>query len=198
MAPFLPFTVTLNVGWLWITFFTAHMSAARRMASWYFAGTDSGSSMRRSTPLTVPWGSNRKPWLEDLGCDGALPPLDADSIKVAGLTFPKRTGLGVDAVNPRAYGQASPECRQEVAELLMRAEASLEWPRQLQLLIYCMLAKPEGGVRGIAKLPSLFRLWERARYPLLEEWYAGGLPQLRLGAFWRHGGGGGVGAALGG
>jgi len=81
-----------------------------------------------------------------------------------------RTGLGVDSINPRVYGQATGEAREAVAMVLNQAERSLCWPQQINLLVYFMLVKPEGGLRGIAKLPSLIRLWEKIRYPLVARW----------------------------
>ena len=69
----------------------------------------------------------------------------ADDIRMADVGFKATTGLGVDAVNPRVYAQASEECREALAGILNAVEVSLQWPRQIELLIYFLISKPAGG-----------------------------------------------------
>ena len=69
------------------------------------------------------------------------------------------------------YGQVCEVGQEAIAGVANHVERKLQWPAQVNLLIYFLMLKPEGGNRGIAKLPSLVRLWERVRYPVTAEWY---------------------------
>ena len=57
-----------------------------------------------------------------------------------------------------------------VSALLHKVEASLVWPSQVALLIYLLIPKAESGTRPIGKMPTLVRLWEAARFPLVARW----------------------------
>ena len=53
-----------------------------------------------------------RPWLEDAPEeDDPQEPIDAIAVETAERRFERKTGQGVDAVNPRVYGNASVEAR---------------------------------------------------------------------------------------
>ena len=52
--------------------------------------------------------------------------------------------------------------------LLMEAFEKLGvWPGQFQAILISLFPKPDGGRRPIGLLPSLVRLWERVRKPVV-------------------------------
>ena len=60
----------------------------------------------------------------------------------------------------------------DVCRLLQRCERTGEWPEINALVVIVLLAKPDGGSRPIGLLPSVVRLWMRARADLLRDWEA--------------------------
>ena len=109
-------------------------------------------------------------WLQAPEEDEALPPLSGPEVRRAAGRFTERTGLGVENWNPRVLRPCSQEALAAFAQLLMTVEASLLWPAQVHLLIYFMIPKLGGGLRPIGKMPTLVRLWETARFPLVAAW----------------------------
>ena len=99
-----------------------------------------------------PVQSSLRPWLEqgDTAETELLAPITAEEVCAGGMSFKVRTGLGVDNINPRVYGQATEGTREAIALVLNQAELTLDWPQQVKLLVYFMMVKPEGGLRGIA------------------------------------------------
>ena len=55
-------------------------------------------------------------------------------------------------------------------KVLVRCEASGKWPAVIELVIICLLPKPEGGFRPIGLLPALPRIWMRARRNATLQW----------------------------
>ena len=114
-----------------------------------------------------------RPWfsLEDEEEGEHLGEVTGRQVYEASRKFKASTGLGVDRINPRLYGQVCEAGQEAIAGVVNHVERKLQWPAQVNLLIYFLMQKPEGGNRGVAKLPSLVRLWERVRYPVMAEWY---------------------------
>ena len=52
----------------------------------------------------------------------------------------------------------------------MLIEALGEWPALLGIVLICLIPKTDGGRRPIGLLPSLIRLWMRARLSVAREW----------------------------
>ena len=55
-------------------------------------------------------------------------------------------------------------------KLLRRCEAAGHWPKVIELVIICLLPKPDGGFRPIGLLPVMPRIWMRARRNATREW----------------------------
>ena len=54
--------------------------------------------------------------------------------------------------------------------LLNNVEKAMTWPMHILLNIIVLMGKPAGGVRPIALMPMLYRLWTKIRKPYLAEW----------------------------
>ena len=52
----------------------------------------------------------------------------------------------------------------------MRCEAEGQWPAAIEMVIICLLPKPDGGFRPIGLLPVLPRIWMRARRNATRRW----------------------------
>ena len=113
-----------------------------------------------------------QPWLDEPGDDEQLPDITAANVEESCRKFKANTGLGADKVHPRVYSDASQEIRQATADLLMSVERSLCWPQQIQLLLCILLMRPGGGDRPVFIMPSLIRLWEKIRLPIMKKWAA--------------------------
>ena len=100
------------------------------------------------------------------------PPLVLEHFSRARLTFPVGTGLGWDALHPRALTRLPVGILEAAMQLLMLCEAAGRWPRAVQLVIIVFLAKVDGGFRPIGLIPALPRIWMRARRNLAKEWEA--------------------------
>ncbi len=85
-------------------------------------------------------------------------------------SFACGTGLGWDALHPRALLRCSDILIDTICELLMRCEAAGEWPKAVALIVVVLLPKPDGGFRPIGLLPLLPRIWMRARRDVATAW----------------------------
>ena len=83
------------------------------------------------------------------------PPLVMEQFSRALLTFPVGTGLGWDALHPRALTRLPVGILEAVMQLLMLCEAAGRWPSVVQLVIIVFLAKADGGFRPIGLIPAL-------------------------------------------
>ena len=54
--------------------------------------------------------------------------------------------------------------------VLLAVEAAGKWPNSVGLVIVCLLSKPDGGWRPIGLMPTLVRLWMRARLDVARAW----------------------------
>ena len=95
--------------------------------------------------------------------DWDVPPeLLLDELLKSLASFPNGTGLGWDRVHPKALLRAHAKWIDSLLKLLMRCEAAGQWPATIELIIICLLPKPDGGFRPIGLLPVLPRIWMRA------------------------------------
>ena len=86
------------------------------------------------------------------------------------MSFPNGTGLGWDRVHPKALLRADPQWIAALLKLLIRCEATGQWPQVIELVIICLLPKPDGGFRPIGLLPVLPRIWMRSRRNATQLW----------------------------
>ena len=100
----------------------------------------------------------------------ALPSLSGSEISLAASKFKRTTGLGVDAFSPRWFCQLSEGLLQGFAELLMAIERLGAWPVVLRTLLIVQIPKADGGRRPIGLLPTLVRVWEKLRKPIVASW----------------------------
>ena len=117
-------------------------------------------------------GRARSPWREwqsGVGEIGTMP-LRARELRVAAAQFKKTTGVGVDAISPRAYGWLSDELLDAIGRFLGTLEEEGVWPQQLEEALIHLIPKAAGGRRPIGLLASLPRLWARARKERIREW----------------------------
>ena len=113
-----------------------------------------------------------KPWMLAPTPDELqeLPGLTVQSFVAAARSFKRRTGIGADAVHPRAFASLSEEGTKAVVHILQLIEQSGVWPQRLSHVYYFLIPKLGGGLRPIGLLPSLVRIWERMRRPIVSAW----------------------------
>ena len=80
------------------------------------------------------------------------------------------TGVGADAISPRALTRLPQSLLQELASLLMLAEDTGDWSTAISLVLIVLLPKEEGGYRPIGLFPTLIRVWMRARAAVARDW----------------------------
>ena len=93
-------------------------------------------------------------------------------VRAACRSFPANTGLGVDAIQPRALLRLSDEAIRALCRLLMAIELYGSWPALVRMVLVILLPKPDGGRRPIGLLPTLVRVWMRIRGPVVGKWRA--------------------------
>jgi ribonuclease HI len=118
----------------------------------------------------APWRHLPDGWLDALPWAAELPPITGDVIGAAAKTFKERTGLGCDDFHPRWFAWLSAELLDGFAVLLTSLERQGMWPEQLQRILIALIPKSDGGRRPIGLLPSLVRVWERIRKPVVAQW----------------------------
>ena len=69
-----------------------------------------------------------------------------------------------------SWSRISVKGKQLYTDLLNDVERTLTWPAQIQTLIYFLVPKTPTGVRPIGLMPSIVRVWERMRKPILDQW----------------------------
>ena len=99
-----------------------------------------------------------------------LPPMSLKRFKAAFVSFPAGTGLGWDAVHPRALLRLPDEVLYQWMALLLKCEREGRWPDDVGVVLVVLLPKPEGGFRPIGLLPHLPRVWMRARRDEAKQW----------------------------
>ena len=101
-----------------------------------------------------------------------LAPLTAASLRKAALTFPTSTGTGADNLAPRALSRLDDEDLQMLADILNAMELNGQWARSLMMVIIVLIPKSDGGRRPIGLMPTVIRLWMRARSIEARKWEA--------------------------
>ena len=99
-----------------------------------------------------------------------LRPLTAADILLAAKSFPAATGVGADAISPRALARLPQPLLEELASLLMLAEDTGDWSTAISLVLIVLLPKEGGGFRPIGLFPTLIRVWMRARASVARDW----------------------------
>ena len=92
-----------------------------------------------------------------------LPPLSAGDIGRAARSFKKNTRTGCDHFPPSAVASLSAPLQQAIAEFLNLTERTGVWPEAVATALIHLIPKNDGGRRPIGVLPSILRIWERAR-----------------------------------
>ena len=107
------------------------------------------------------------PWREDAisGWAADLPALRGQDIAKAALQFKTGTGLGSDVFRPRWLCWLSNDLLDLFARILTSVEALGVWPGMVNLILVAQIPKSDGGRRPIGLLPTLVRVWEKARNP---------------------------------
>ena len=99
-----------------------------------------------------------------------IPDLTVSMLTAACMTFPSGTGLGWDAIHPRALTRLPRRLLMQIILCLMAAEVTGEWPQLVGWVVIVLLPKPDGGRRPIGLLPCLPKIWSRTRRSIAAEW----------------------------
>ncbi len=99
-----------------------------------------------------------------------LPTLTPAQLRDASGSFCVKTASTYDGLHVRHYRLLGDGALQALGEILATVEAAGTWPSQSQLAILAMIGKKQSGYRGIGKLPSLYRLWAKARREYAVRW----------------------------
>ena len=93
-------------------------------------------------------------------CEDDLAPLDAQDIHDAIRILKSNTALGVDFLDIAWLKRLPIEACKDIADILNEVEASGAWPLQSMMNIIVLMGKPAGGVRPIALMPIIYRIWD--------------------------------------
>ena len=85
-------------------------------------------------------------------------------------SFEAKMGISVGAIHPSMWSRISEKGKQLYTDLLDDVERTLTWPAQAQTLIYFLVPKTPTGDRPIGLMPSIVRVWELVRKPILDQW----------------------------
>jgi hypothetical protein len=85
-------------------------------------------------------------------------------------TFPVTSGLGWDALHPRAIRRVSEETVLWLMIIIEHAEKVGEWPEEMGITVIVLLPKSDGGHRPIGLLPGPVRIWMRCRREVMLKW----------------------------
>ena len=88
----------------------------------------------------------------------------------ASFRFKADTAIGCDMVEVAMWRNMSHHEASEIAQLLNMIEEAVAWPIQCLLNIIVLMGKPAGGVRPIALMPMIYRLWTKIRKVELSTW----------------------------
>ncbi len=116
------------------------------------------------------WDAAPGPLRYDWHDRDALPRLSCEAVREASLSHKPATAETFDGFHPRHYAMLSDEGRSVVAAIMEASELLGTVPGQLRLANMPLIAKPKGGYRGIGVLPSLYRVWARARRSEADAW----------------------------
>lgn len=109
-------------------------------------------------------------WPEDDQHQKEMAQLSVEVVVRAAKTFPEASGLGWDKAHPKSLLRCSGGVWTALVMILEAIERAGEWPGNIDVVLICLLPKPDGGLRPIGLLPSLIRLWMRARLDVARAW----------------------------
>ena len=78
--------------------------------------------------------------------------------------------MGCDSLRPRWISWLTDDLLEGYARLFNVLESRGIWPTAVQTLLVAQIPKADGGRRPIGLLPTMVRLWEKARKPVMEAW----------------------------
>ena len=103
------------------------------------------------------------------GSEG-LPPITPELVKEGAKKIKSDAALGCDLFDVWMLKSVDGWVLENWAMLLNNVEKAMTWPMHILLNIVVLMGKPAGGVRPIALMPMLYRLWTKIRKPFLAEW----------------------------
>ena len=80
------------------------------------------------------------------------------------------TAKGVDFLDAWWLKNSSNQIAVDFAEVLNSVERLGAWPIQSMMNIIVLMGKPAGGLRPIALMPMLYRIWSKARRQYSTGW----------------------------
>ena len=88
-------------------------------------------------------------WPEDDQERIEMAQLSVEVVARAAKTFPEASGLGWDKAHPKSLLRCSEGVWTALVMLLVAIEAAGEWPRNIGVVLKCLLPKSDGGLRPI-------------------------------------------------
>ena len=110
---------------------------------------------------TAPWRNATTPSVD-------LHPITALEIEEVARPFTEETSVGCDHFPPRQIASASSPLRSAIAQFLNAVERTGNWPEDLAVALIHLIPKPDGGRRPIGVQPTIVRIWERIRKPIVQ------------------------------
>ena len=118
-----------------------------------------------------------EPWRPRPPDGQPLPPLTGEQIHTIVRNLAGRTAAGADGWRAEELKELPEQFWPRLAELPTVCEARGAWPRALRISLITLLPKGEavepGGMRPIALLPLVYRIWAAARQPWVRRWAHG-------------------------
>ena len=109
------------------------------------------------------------PW-RDARIDRLQPPITAQQVRKAAMTFRSGTSIGCDSLPPVAISWLSDQLCESIALFLNAVEEGGKWPEEIATSLIHLIPKPGGGRRPIGVLPTIVRIWERTRKAVAQRW----------------------------
>ena len=81
-----------------------------------------------------------------------------------------RGSIGIDWWEVEHLKSMTEEVAQAFADILNQVEEKVAWPVQTLLSLIVLMGKPNGGVKPIALMPMLYRLWSKVRRVDIHVW----------------------------
>ena len=134
-------------------------------------------------------GEATAPWRDSWHCswEAELPTITGADLATAAGRFKKTTAMGCDSFRPQWFSWLSGELLDLYARLLMVIESFGCWPLIVRVLLIAQIPKPDGGRRPIGLLPTLVRIWEKLRKPIMASWRTTGVKSYNFDAKGRSG-----------
>ena len=106
-------------------------------------------------------------WPEEMD---ELEPMSVQQLRQAARSFKKESGLGWDRLHPHAFLRLPTGLLQWLCLILTNAERLGSWDAAIGFAIVVLIPKGEGGLRPIGLLPTLIRIWSKARRQTARDW----------------------------